>query len=136
GRKLVEQASGILIFPRVYKFGFAVGAEYGEGALRVNGKSVDYYSMTSGSFGFQFGADQKQIVILFMNNEVFEQLRKGSGWKAGVDASVTMGRVGDGASIDTRGKGSLGPILAFIIDRRGLMYDLTLEGTKFEKWSK
>lgn len=136
GKKLVKEAKGILVFPRVYKAAMGIGGEYGEGALRISGKTVDYYSVSSASFGFQLGADQKAIVILFTDAKVLDNLRTGNGWKAGVDASVTVAKSGDGASMDTRGKSSYGPIVAYVIGRRGLMYDLSLEGTKFEKWPK
>ena len=60
-RQLVQQAKGILVFPSVFKAGFIVGGEYGEGALRVGGKTVDYYSATAGSLGLQAGAQKKAI---------------------------------------------------------------------------
>jgi len=53
------QSAGYLVFPRVIKFGIGFGAETGEGALRVRGRSVEYYRTTSGSFGLQLGAQAK-----------------------------------------------------------------------------
>ncbi|MDH4255024.1 MAG: hypothetical protein OEX13_10940, partial [Gammaproteobacteria bacterium] len=37
----LNQAAGILVFPRVIKVGIGLGAETGEGALRVGGATVD-----------------------------------------------------------------------------------------------
>lgn len=134
GHQLVQDAKGVLVFPHVYKAGFGVGGEYGEGALRINGKTVDYYNTAAGSFGFQIGAQKKSIILLFMQDEVLDRLRQSSNWKAGADASVTLVTVGADGSIDTQKHNE--PILAFVIGQKGLMYNLTLEGTKFTKLDK
>ena len=55
----------MLVFPKVYKAGIGIGGEYGEGALRVGGKTVDYYSTAAASIGFQLGAQAKSIIVLF-----------------------------------------------------------------------
>jgi lipid-binding SYLF domain-containing protein len=54
-RELSARAAGVLVFPTVLKAGFGVGGEYGEGAMRVGGKTVGYYNTLSASFGFQLG---------------------------------------------------------------------------------
>ena len=134
GKKLVQDAKGTLVFPAVYKAGFGVGGEYGEGALLIHGKAVDYYNTAAGSVGFQIGAQKKSIILLFMQEEVLHRLRTSSNWKAGADASIAVISVGAGGSIDTAKLNE--PIIAFIIGQKGLMYNLTLEGTKFTKLHK
>lgn len=134
GSSLIKNAKGVLIFPNVYKAGFVVGGEYGQGALRINGKTVDYYSTTTGSFGFQLGAQKKSIIVLFMGDDALNKFRKSSNWKAGVDASIAVIAVGADGSIDTEKFNQ--PIIAFIIGQKGLMYNLTLEGSKFTKIKK
>jgi len=131
GKKLVEDAKGVLVFPNVYKAGFVFGGEYGEGALQINGKSVDYYNTMAGSFGFQIGAQKKSIILVFMQDAVLNNLRQSANWKVGADASVTLINIGADGSIDTAKFNE--PILAFVIGQKGLMYNLTLEGTKFTK---
>ncbi|HEX5679718.1 MAG TPA: hypothetical protein VFX82_02730 [Desulfobacterales bacterium] len=64
-------AEGVLVIPSVVKGGLIVGGEYGEGALRVGGKTVSYYNFVSGSVGFQIGGEAKDFVILFMKDESF-----------------------------------------------------------------
>ena len=59
--KFMEKAEGVLVFPDVVKAGFGIGGEYGEGALLIKGKKVDYYNTAAASFGFQFGAQFKTI---------------------------------------------------------------------------
>jgi lipid-binding SYLF domain-containing protein len=134
GKKLVQEAKGVLVFPNVYKAGFVFGGEYGEGALRVNGKIVDYYNTATGSFGFQIGAQKKSIILIFMQEEVFNKFRQTANWKVGADASVTLINIGADGSIDTAKYNE--PILGFVIGQKGLMYNLTLEGTKITKLNK
>ena len=130
----LAQAAGYLIFPRVVKAGIGVGAEYGEGALRVGGKTVDYYSTTSGSIGFQLGAQAKSIIIIFMTQEALDKFRNSNGWKVGVDGSVALIDVGAGKTIDSNNVRD--PVVGFIYGSKGLMYNLTLEGSKFSKLDK
>ena len=40
-QRFVKGSVGMLVFPSVIKAGFGIGGEYGEGALRINGKTVD-----------------------------------------------------------------------------------------------
>jgi lipid-binding SYLF domain-containing protein len=130
----LTQAAGYLIFPRVIKVGIFIGGESGEGALRVGGTTVDYYRTSSGSIGFQFGAQAKSIVIAFMTKEALDKFRNASGWKVGVDGSVALIDIGAGKSIDT---GNIkDPVVGFIFGSKGLMYNLTLEGSKFSKLDK
>lgn len=130
----LNQSAGYLVFPRVIKVGLGFGAETGEGALRVRGRSVEYYRTTSGSFGLQLGAQAKSIVIAFMTLDSLDKFRKSSGWKVGVDGSVAIIDLGAGKAIDT---GNIkDPVVGFIFGSKGLMYNLTLEGTKISKLKK
>jgi lipid-binding SYLF domain-containing protein len=134
GKELASKASGMLIFPNVIKAGIGIGGEYGEGALRIGGKTVDYYSTTAASIGFQLGAQVKSQVILFMNKKVLTEFRNSSGWEAGVDGSVAIATFGAGGEIDTNTAKE--PIIGFIFSNKGLMYNLTLEGSKITKVKK
>ncbi|MFH1868902.1 MAG: YSC84-related protein [Candidatus Omnitrophota bacterium] len=131
---LIKKAAGVLVFPKVYKAGIGIGGEYGEGALRINGKTVDYYNTASASIGFQLGGQKKTIIILFMQKDSLDKFRASSGWKAGIDASVAVIAIGTGGAIDTAKINE--PIIAFILDQKGLMYNLTLEGSKITKIGK
>jgi len=133
-RELERKAYGVLVFPEVVKAGLLIGGEYGEGALLVHGKTVDYYSTAGGSIGFQLGAQVKSVVVLFMTKQAFRQFRTSKGWKAGVDGSVALATVGTGGEIDS--ETARKPIIGFIFDNKGLMYNLTLEGSKFTKLKK
>ena len=128
---LVKTAKGILVFPKVIKAGFGIGGEYGEGALRIGNKTVEYYSTMAASIGFQLGAQTKSIILVFTKNEALKQFRNSEGWKAGVDGSVALISLGVGESLDTTNVKD--PIIAFVFGQKGLMYNLTLEGSKFSK---
>ena len=134
GKDLARDAKGVLIFPSVLKAGIGIGGEYGEGALRVNGRTVDYYNTAAASLGLQLGAQKKSIIILFMQDEALSKFQSSSGWKAGVDASVALVTVGAGGEMDTAKLKQ--PVLGFIFGQKGLMYNLSLEGAKFTKLKK
>jgi len=128
------QAVGYLVFPRVIKVGIGIGGETGEGVLRVNGRSAAYYRTTSGSFGFQLGAQAKSIVIAFMTKESLAKFRNSNGWQVGVDGSVALIDLGAGKQINS---GNIkDPVVGFIFGAKGLMYNLTLEGTKISRIKK
>ena len=131
GRTLAQKATGMLVFPEVIKAGIGIGGEYGEGALVIKGKPVAYYSTAAASIGFQLGAQVKSQVILFMNPKVLADFRKSQGWKAGVDGSVALATLGAGGEISTDTIKEL--IIGFIFSNKGLMYNLTFEGSKITK---
>ncbi len=130
-RELANKAVGLLVFPSVVKAGFGFGGEYGEGALLIRGRTADYYNMISASFGFQLGVQERSVIIAFMTPEALDQFRRTAGWKIGADASVAIVTVGIGGSIDTNKITS--PVVGFILDPKGLMYNLTLEGSKISR---
>ncbi|MBC8286156.1 MAG: hypothetical protein H8E42_01645 [Nitrospinae bacterium] len=130
----IKKAKGVLVFPSVIKVGIGIGGEYGEGALRIGGKTADYYSTMAASIGFQLGAQAKSIVLVFTEGSALTQFRNSDGWKAGVDGSVALISLGMGDSLDTINVKD--PIVAFVFGQKGLMYNLTLEGSKFSKLSR
>lgn len=131
GAELLDQSKGVLVFPEVFKAGFVFGGEYGEGALKMGGRTAGYYSLAAGSFGLQIGAQKKSILILFMTERALNKFRNASGWKIGVDASVALITVGAGGSIDTDNINA--PVVAVVMDQKGLMANLTLEGSKISR---
>jgi lipid-binding SYLF domain-containing protein len=131
GQEFLNTAKGLLVFPKIYKGGFVVGAEGGEGALVSGGKTLDYYASGGISWGLQIGAQSKTVIVAFMTQEALDKFRASSGWKVGVDGSVAMVDVGAGKSVDT--KTIKDPVVGFVFGQKGLMANLTLEGSKFEK---
>lgn len=134
GKSFLDSSKGMLVFPRVLKGGAGFGGEYGEGALRINGKTSDYYNMFQGSFGLQLGGEVKTVYLVFLDEGAMNRFREGEGWKAGVDGSVSLVTLGAGGTIDTNNMKD--PIVAFVLGQKGLMYNLSFEGTKFTKLNK
>ncbi|MFL9988534.1 BPSL1445 family SYLF domain-containing lipoprotein [Paraburkholderia sediminicola] len=130
-RELVDKANGVLVFPSVIKVGFVAGGEYGEGALRVGGKSVGYYSTVSGSFGLQAGAQSKAVIFLFMTHDALNSFRRSKGWSVGGEGSVALLKVGANGAIDTTT--ATAPVNAIVLTNAGLMGDVSLSGTKVSR---
>ena len=130
-RELVAKARGVLVFPSVISAGFWVGGQYGEGALRVGGRTTGYYSTVAGSFGLQIGAQSKAIVMLFMTDDALNNFTRSQGWSAGVDASVALVNVGANGNVDT--STAMSPVEAFVLTNAGLMAGVSLEGSKISR---
>jgi lipid-binding SYLF domain-containing protein len=131
GKEFLNASKGVLVIPNIVKAGLGVGGEYGEGALRIGGKTVEYYSIAAGSVGFQIGAQKMNLILVFMQNEALKKFRTSSGWKAGVDGTVAFIDVGKEKSLDT--VNIKDPIVAFVFGQKGLMAAATIEGAKFTK---
>jgi lipid-binding SYLF domain-containing protein len=130
-RELAAKSAGILVFPSVVKAGFGIGGEYGEGILLNQQRVEGYYNLISASFGFQLGVQARSVIIMFMTQDALRGFEERAGWKIGVDGSVTIITVGVGGGIDT--DKIVSPVIGFIIDQKGLMYNLTLEGSKISR---
>jgi len=130
-REMVAKSKGVLVFPSVVSAGFVVGGSYGQGALRSNGATAGYYSTTAGSVGLLAGADSKALFVLFMTQETYDKFVASKGWTAGADASVTLVKVGAAAGVDTQTGQQ--PIIGYALSNAGLMANLSIDGTKFNK---
>jgi lipid-binding SYLF domain-containing protein len=133
-KEFLNTAKGVLVIPNIVKAGLGVGGAYGEGAMRIGGKTVAYYSLTAGSVGIQIGAQKTNLVLVFRQDEALKKFRAGSGWKAGVDGSVALIDKGTGRSLDTMNVKD--PIVAFLFGQQGLMASATVEGAKFTKLAR
>lgn len=129
--EFLKAAKGVLVVPRVKQAGFVIGAKYGNGALRVEGKSIGYYNITAGSAGLQIGAEESNIILCFMDEAVLTKFRASKGWQVGVDGTVALVTIGAGGSVDTTKLKE--PVVGFVFGQKGLMAGVSLEGLKFTK---
>jgi lipid-binding SYLF domain-containing protein len=129
--EFLKAAKGTLVMPRVKQAGLIIGGKYGNGALRVDGKSVGYYNMAAASAGLQIGAQESNIILCFMDEAVLKKFRASKGWQVGVDGTVALVTIGAGGSVDTTKLKE--PIVGFVFGQAGLMAGITLEGLKFTK---
>ena len=133
-KELTSSAKALLVMSGVTKAGFIVGGEYGQGVLRIKGKSKGYYNLVGGSYGFTAGAEQMDIIIAFMTEEALNQFKKIDGWEVGVTGNVALIDVGGGKRLDTTTLKD--PVVAFVFGAKGLMLDVSLKGAKFTKIKK
>lgn len=132
--KLVQNAAGMLVFPRITKGGVGVSGAYGEGVLRVNGKTVDYYSVTSASIGLTLGIAKHSEIIMFNTQAALDKFINSEGWSIGADTGVALASQGAGGSYDSQTLQK--PIVGFVFGEKGLIADLSLDGSKINKLDK
>ena len=130
-KKLSTVAKGILIFPSVKKAGFIVGGQYGEGALRLAGKTTGYYKTTAASFGLQAGGQKFGYAMFFMTPGALEYLKKSDGWEIGVGPSIVVVDEGVARSLTT--SSAKENIYVFFFGQKGLMAGLGIQGSKISK---
>ncbi len=133
-KELADKAAGMLVFPHITKGGVGIAGEFGEGVLQVKGMTVDYYNITSASIGLTLGMASRSEIIMFMTQESLDEFKNSNGWKVGVDAGVAIVSLGAGGQYDT--KTLQKPILGFAFGEKGLIGDLSLEGSKITKVQK
>ncbi len=131
---LAEKAKAILVFPAITKAGFIVGGQYGQGALRENGKTVGYYSSVAASYGLQAGIQKFGYALFFMTDSAREYLDRSDGWELGVGPSIVVVDVGAAGSLTTTTAKS--DVYAFFFSQKGLMAGLGLQGTKITRINK
>ncbi|MGF6347543.1 BPSL1445 family SYLF domain-containing lipoprotein [Variovorax sp. W2I14] len=127
-RALVAGAPGVLVFPSVVGASLGVGAEYGRGVLRSNGRTEAYYSTTAGSIGFQAGAQSKAVFYVFTSRDALDKFRQSRGWTVGADATVAVARYGANGVVDTSTFRQ--PVVAFVMTNVGLEAGASLQGAK------
>jgi lipid-binding SYLF domain-containing protein len=127
-RELASKAAGMLVFPRVTKGGVGIAGEYGEGVLRVNHQTVGYYSLSSASVGLTLGIAKHSEIILFMTQEALDKFTNSKGWSIGADTEVALIKAGAGGEYDSETLKK--PILGFVFGEKGLIADISLEGSK------
>jgi len=103
---LLDKAHCVVLVPGLKKGAFIVGAKYGKGCITCRGKDGEGWSapgsvrVEGGSFGFQFGGQESDVILLVMNARGAERLLS-SKFTLGADASVAAGPVGRDAQAQT-----------------------------------
>lgn len=133
-KDLAAKAAGMLIFPRITKAGAGIAGEYGEGVLQVKTKTVDYFSIGGASIGLTLGIADRSEIIMFMTQASLDKFTSSRGWAIGADTGIAVVSAGAGGTYDT--KTLQKPILGFVFGEKGLIGDLSLEGSKITKLEK
>jgi lipid-binding SYLF domain-containing protein len=130
-KELADKAVGVLVFPSIVKGGFVIAGQFGDGALRKNGKTAAYYRSLAASYGFQAGVQAYGYALFFMDNASLQYLDNSDGWELGTGPSLVILDSGFGKNLSTTTlqKG----VYAFIFDQKGLMGGLGIQGSKITK---
>ena len=122
------RARGLVIFPQVLKAGFIFGGSGGTGVLVVrdekscNWMNPAFYTIGSGTFGLQIGAQSAEVIMMAMSKKALDSLLSSS-VKLGGDTSIALGPVGAGA------KANVTADFISFAKAKGLYAGLNLEGS-------
>ncbi|SMX44927.1 YSC84-related protein [Maliponia aquimaris] len=130
-RDLEAKSAGMLVMPLVTEVGLGLGGGYGRGSLRINGATVDYYSVAKASGGLQIGGQQYSHVLFFMTNEALQTFRRSGGYAAGANILYATPERGETLAAETTTQ--LAPVIAVIFGQSGLRVGATLEGVKYSR---
>ena len=130
-RVLGEKARGILVFPKIWKAGFIIGGQGGEGALIENGRTVGYYNTIAASYGFQAGIQAFGYALFFMTDSSLDYLKKSEGWEIGTGPSIVI--VDKGMAKSLSSTTITQDVYAYIFDQKGLMAGIGIQGSKITR---
>ena len=129
--KLLSEAYAIAVVPKVGEASFILGGHYGTGLISIRAKdgawsNPNFIKITGGSFGFQAGVQQSDLILVFTSDAGVNKIVKGK-FTLGADAAVAAGPVGRNvqASTDTSFEAE---ILSYSRSR-GLFAGVSVEGS-------
>jgi len=127
---MLRRSKGVMICPRVFKAGFFVGGEGGSCVLLARSGNgtwsyPTFYDIGSGSFGFQFGVQDSQLILLIMTNRGLNAVMD-SQVRFGANVSVAVASVGMGVQGSTTA--AVGADIIAFAEARGLFGGVSLEG--------
>ena len=136
--KYLRRARAVVVCPRIFKAGFFFGGEGGNCVLASrasNGSWSDpaFYSMGSGSFGLQIGAQDAEVIMMLMNNTALTAFLN-SQFKIGADAGLSVATLGAGVGGATGT--ALGADIITFSKARGLYGGISLSGSVFSNDTK
>ena len=130
-RRLARRARAVLVFPKILKAGLVFGGQTGDGVLLTGGRPEGFYNLSGGSWGLQVGGQTFGFALFFMTESSLSYLRKSAGFSVGSGPSIVVLKQGAGAEVDSTTVTQ--DVYAFPFNQKGLMADLTLQGTKITR---
>lgn len=131
-KEVFANAKGILVCPKIRKAGLGVGAERGKCVLTSGADKPLYYVTTGLKAGMILGVESHSMILVMNSNEALAKFTGGEReWEFGVDASVAVAKIGAGGDLDSTNLKK--DIVSFIFGSKGLIGDLTWEGSRFKK---
>ena len=126
--KSKSSSLAVLVFPKVVKAGFVIGAQGGEGVLFLRGRVDGRYRTVAASYGLQAGVQEYGYALFLMNQKAVDWVNNTRGWEIGTGPSVVIVDKGMARSFSTDTLHS--GIYVFTFDQHGLMAGLGLQGSK------
>jgi lipid-binding SYLF domain-containing protein len=127
---ILAGASCVVVVPSYKKAAFVVGAQYGQGVATCRtpkGWSAPVFvQLAGGSFGFQIGGQETDLVLVAMNDQGLQDMLKNK-FKIGADAAASAGPVGRNAAAGTDWK--LNAEFLTYSRSKGLFAGINLDGT-------
>jgi lipid-binding SYLF domain-containing protein len=141
-RDHIKEAKGLFIVPQFVKAALFYGGAGGSGVFVAKDERTGewsepaFFTMGAASFGFQFGAQVSEVVLLVLTQRGIDSLLLGN-FKLGADGSIAVGPVGAGVSGATTP--NLSADLLSFVRAKGLFAGISLEGAALisrDEWSK
>jgi lipid-binding SYLF domain-containing protein len=130
-RTLRKKAVAILVFPRVVKAGFIVGAQTGNGVLIERGRVVGHYNISAASYGLQAGLQAFGYAMFLMSPNAIDYLNRSGGFEVGTGPSIVLVDQGVARNLTTTTLRK--DVYAFIFGQKGLMAGVSLQGSKITR---
>jgi lipid-binding SYLF domain-containing protein len=123
----LKAARAVLIVPTYTRAGFIVGGSGGAGVVVAKSPEGEwmgpaFYTMGAGSFGFQAGIDQVEVLLLIMTQKGFDSLLS-TNVKLGTGVSVSAATAGGGAGVATS------DVISYSRTKGGLFAGFNVEGS-------
>lgn len=130
--RLIHEATGVLVFPRVTKGLAVAGDAQGEGALQIKGKTIGYYSISSASVGLSTWADApRSDIFLFTTQEALNQFTAKVDWY--IDSSLAAAKIGKNGHVNYFSETLREHVLGFLLTTGDLTSDASFRGSKLAK---
>jgi len=130
-RFFARHGYAVLVFPSILKAGLVFGGETGDGVLFEHGRVAGFYNLSGGSWGLQIGGQDFAYALYFMTPGSLRYLHQSSGFQVGTGPSIVV--VNKGAGVEADSTTLTHDVYAFPFNEKGLMANLTLEGSKITR---
>jgi lipid-binding SYLF domain-containing protein len=130
---LLQYAHGIAVIPNMIRGGFFIGGRRGRGVLTARTQSGEwgnpaFITLTSGSIGFQFGAEAVDIVLVFANERSVRNIADGK-FTFGSDLAAVAGPLGPRETAAVTGKAE---VYIYTLHARGAFAGAAVEGARLD----
>jgi len=124
-QSLFANSYAYVMFPNIGKGGIGIGGAAGNGIVFQNGNPIGSAKMKQVSIGFQFGGQTYREVIFFQNEDALNRFKENN-FEFAAQASAVAVTKGASANVKYRDG-----VMVFTQEKKGLMYEASIGGQKF-----